>query len=326
MASRNLTPEGAQKLEEGLKAEPNDVDSHSILVGYYFMAGIQLKSDKSEIEKKRLSHVFWLIENCPDAETAGSPEARIDAMGRRGLDDYRRGRQLWLQQVEKHPVNVAVLRNAASYCTLWDDRIARELLERVLQLAPADPHAVEMLAQSYAWERMRTQSPEERARLAQKSLFLRERALEPIHGLHRFYALDDVAVAALEAGDTGKAHQYASELLKTAEEHRSDWNYGNAIHKANIVLGRISLYFGDVAGAKKHLQAAGETPGSPQLNSFGPNMTLAKELLEKGETEAVLAYLQACSKFWAMGGDRLKSWMSTVKSGGKPVFGANLDY
>ena len=55
-------------------------------------------------------------------------------------------------------------------------------------------------------------------------------------------------------------------------------------------------------------------------------MTLAKELLEKGEREVVLTYLQSCAKFWKMGGDQLRSWTATIKGGGIPDFGANLLY
>lgn len=74
------------------------------------------------------------------------------------------------------------------------------------------------------------------------------------------------------------------------------------------------------------LRAAGETPGSPQLNSFGPNMTLAKDLLERGERDAVLAYFEACRVFWKMGGNSLDAWRQDVEAGRIPNFGANLRY
>ena len=42
--------------------------------------------------------------------------------------------------------------------------------------------------------------------------------------------------------------------------------------------------------------------------------------------ETVVAYLEACGEFWEMGGETLKNWIATVKSGGTPEFGANLHY
>ncbi|MEM8947647.1 MAG: RNA polymerase subunit sigma-24, partial [Planctomycetota bacterium] len=65
---------------------------------------------------------------------------------------------------------------------------------------------------------------------------------------------------------------------------------------------------------------------SPQMDSFGPNMTLAKELLEKGEKEVVLEYFELCRTFWDMGHGRLDQWAKDVKAGNTPVFGPNLLY
>ena len=106
----------------------------------------------------------------------------------------------------------------------------------------------------------------------------------------------------------------------------NNWDYGNAIHQGNLVLGRIAVSEGRLADAAKYLLAAGETPGSPQLNSFGPNMTLARDLLERGDAASVLKYFELCGKFWKMGGEFLAAWTAQVLSGGVPQFGANLQY
>ena len=78
--------------------------------------------------------------------------------------------------------------------------------------------------------------------------------------------------------------------------------------------------------AKRRLIAAGETAGSPQLDSFGPNMMLAKELLQKGEKEVVLEYFSLCSKYWEMGQDSLEEWSDLVRANRVPEFGGNLWY
>lgn len=62
------------------------------------------------------------------------------------------------------------------------------------------------------------------------------------------------------------------------------------------------------------------------MNSFGPNMLLAKELLEKGERETVLEYFKLCGKFWDLGEEKLAEWSELVKQGKTPDFGANLKY
>ena len=75
--------------------------------------------------------------------------------------------------------------------------------------------------------------------------------------------------------------------------------------------------------AKKCLLESGRTLGSPQLNSFGPTMVLAKELLEQGERDAVLEYLHLCPKFWKSetAESRLDQWSQAIKEGMVPDFG-----
>ena len=98
----------------------------------------------------------------------------------------------------------------------------------------------------------------------------------------------------------------------------------DARHNVNVVLGRIALAEGDVGSAKEYLLAAGRVEGSAVLGSFGPNMALAKELLEHGEREAVLEYFNLCSRFWDS--EELGAWADLVRAGRIPDFGGNLVY
>ncbi len=118
----------------------------------------------------------------------------------------------------------------------------------------------------------------------------------------------------------------ASELLGIAERYKNDWNYGNAIHKANSALGRLALRGGDKESARKYLLASARSKGSPQMNSFGPNMGFAKEMIEAGERETVLEYFALCRQFWEMGQGQLDVWTRMIGDGKAPVFGANLLY
>lgn len=323
--AHQITAKDAKTLEEGLVTNPDNLAAREQLMEYYFDAALTSRS--ADLEQKREQHVLWLIEHHPEAEISGSPYAEIMPVGlSESTEGYQRAKQLWLEQVEKHPNNQRILTNAAQFLSLLDSKIAQELLEKALALDPSDRETSSKLAQFYELKRMRVTSSEEKASLAQKSLSIRERGLEKANGEERFYALGDLATAAFEAGETARAEQYASELLQDAQKFKNNWDFGNAIHKGNIILGRIALQNNDKVGAKQHLLSAGEAPGSPQLDSFGPDMTLAKELLEKGEREVVLTYLQSCAKFWKMGGDKLEGWIVTIKGGGTPDFSQNLAY
>ncbi len=144
----------------------------------------------------------------------------------------------------------------------------------------------------------------------------------------RFIELRNIADKALNDGDFSQVAELAHELLSLADEFSDDWNYGNARHHGHRLLGQIALANDKIASAKIELLASGDTPGSPQLNSFGPNMSLAKSLLEKGEKECVLTYLEQCGKFWQFKSMSylLELWASQIKQGKIPEFGANLLY
>ena len=145
-----------------------------------------------------------------------------------------------------------------------------------------------------------------------------------ISGEDRFAALDDVAKESFEVGKIEDARKFATELLALAPSYESDWNYGNAIQDGNLVLGRIAVREGRIEEAKQYLLAAGKSKGSPQMDSFGPNMSLAKDLLEKGERDTVLQYFELCRRFWRMDYGKLDDWRQEVKAGKIPNFGANL--
>lgn len=93
------------------------------------------------------------------------------------------------------------------------------------------------------------------------------------------------------------------------------------------LLSEVALQRGDIGTAREELLAAGRTPGSPQLNSFGPNMTLAKGLLEAGERDVVLQHFDLCGVFWMSEfRGNLPFWTTDVREGRVPDFRANLLY
>ena len=127
---------------------------------------------------------------------------------------------------------------------------------------------------------------------------------------------------ALQAKEYGTASSLASERLRFLQTH--DCKCYDDTHRANIVLGLAAVRQGDVARAKQYLAAAGRVGSSPVLSSFGPNMQLAEELLQEGERDAVLAYLQDCAAFWTSGRKDLDKWAGQIRRGEVPDFGANV--
>jgi hypothetical protein len=142
----------------------------------------------------------------------------------------------------------------------------------------------------------------------------------------RFVQLVDWSKRAVDRGANDRATKFANELLALAKRYSDDWNYGNAIHHGHLVLGRVALAAGDLEGARFELLAAGRTPGSPQLDSFGPNMRLANDLLAAGEIEVVQEYFELCRAFWKLGAEHIEEWAADIAAGRAPKFGPNLVY
>ena len=93
-----------------------------------------------------------------------------------------------------------------------------------------------------------------------------------------------------------------------------------------MVLGQVAIRNGDTDGAKSYLLTSKTTTGAATLNSFGPNMSLAKDLLDAGERDSVLTFFDECRVFWKLDNGALDKWSNQVRNGQTPNFGANLLY
>lgn len=142
------------------------------------------------------------------------------------------------------------------------------------------------------------------------------------------YPLARIAKDDFNRGKLDEARTYANELVRisTILEDKGKGPYGVAVHDGNMILGRIALREHDKQSAKQYLLKSGLTVGAATLDSFGPNMSLAKDLLEAGEQSTVIEYFHECHRFWSYKSDLLNSWERTVRDGGMPNFGANLYY
>jgi len=151
-------------------------------------------------------------------------------------------------------------------------------------------------------------------------------SIKQVYNLYLGTLKEDIAFAAMGAGELDMAKQMANELLVNNTDTLS-FNYGNIVYNGNTILGRVALKEDDLEHAKEYLIKSAETPGSPQLNSFGPSYILAKELLQEGEKEIVLDYLDLIARFWAKPGQRsspnkikmLEKWKEEIKSGKIPT-------
>ena len=310
---RDLSAGEAKSLEQRLEHDPEDTEARTHLIIYYGHAPAD-----QEAQRVRREHVVWLIRNAPQAGVLAEPWAQIHPHLDR--DSYAAGKDAWLSHVQREPKDVTYLSHATNFLSQKEDRdLVVTYLQEIQRLDPDNPRWPADLGHLYQRETNRNPSNTTKA---MQALALLQRAHELSRDeTERLFLLPDLAKAALAAGRHDDARRYATTLLDYSG-HR--FFEGESTHHGNLILGRVALIEDDDERAKRHLLRAGRTPGSPALNSFGPNMGLALELLERNEREVVLEYFDLCSKFWQR--SELEDWAAIVEAGGIPDFGANLYY
>jgi hypothetical protein len=247
-------------------------------------------------------HQLWLIRNQPRLDVTATPwcliDPKIDNLG------YTRGKEAWIEHTQKNPHDAVVLANAARFIAVTEPAYAERLLKRAIVADPSNPK----------WH---VQMGSLLIKLGHAEMVTDEldTALGLTSELQKMSVLFDAAEVALEAGKFAKAKDYANAAFDMAHASRDPMR-GASIHRAHIIEGRIALAAGSVVVARFHLLEAGNTPIPKPLNAFGPNMTLARELLAKGERQAVARYIELCSTWWQPEDDRLIRWKAEIESTG----------
>jgi hypothetical protein len=110
----------------------------------------------------------------------------------------------------------------------------------------------------------------------------------------------DAGYLLLRDGDLEGVLALTDALLQEAASTSPDnWNHGNLLHHAHVLRGKVFFAQGDVSASAVELLAAGGVSGSPQLDSFGPDLSLAWSLLNSDQDQAVVAYLKGIARFWS---------------------------
>jgi hypothetical protein len=136
-----------------------------------------------------------------------------------------------------------------------------------------------------------------------------------------------MTIATLEIpGELDLADRNADLMISQAGTSSKNWNAGSLFYYGYLTKGMVAFKNGDTGKAVEFLLKSAETSGSPSLDHFasGPNMSLAKALLDAGQKDAVIEFLGKCSKFWK--NDQSEKWIAEIKDGKTPDFGRLLYY
>src|SRR6185437_7820525 len=195
-------------LEEQVAKNPNDVDSRTKLLGYYFIKGRQDADAKSN----RQRHVVWLIENAPESKVLGLPYGRLDKVLEK--ESYDRAKEAWLKIIQKWPEKLSVLKNASTFFLLYDREISEELLLKGQTLDAKDPQWSASLGQLYSLELMSLQTGQVRKAAANKAFQQYKLAYDLSNAMERDALLVSLAKTAFAAGLNDDAKAFATKMLE----------------------------------------------------------------------------------------------------------------
>lgn len=312
MEGCRLTPKQARDLRGTLKKRKDDVEARVRLIGF-------LSAKQQGIaQMERARHVRWLIQNRPGIDIRGFGVIAKFMYPRA----HRLVRDAWASALKNDSTNVSVLTQYASFLSGDAGALAIRLYERAISLDTSHKTQwLDRIGHVYQLRLIRAKTRTSKMAYASKSLMFYQKALTSTSdSLTRFGLTISIANAAIEAGNLATAGKAAKSLLRRAALHQTSFQYGNAIDCAHIVLGKIALAQNRIKAAVSQLMAAGNTPGSPQLNSFGPDFSLAQSLLAMGLRSEVLLYIRMVQRFWRNHDDVIEHWVSVIQSGGNPDF------
>jgi hypothetical protein len=301
----------AKRLEVYLEENPDDHYARARLLAYYEMRGLFSKRKR----QAKARHVLRLIRHQPESELAGNVECHLSSHTER--ESYDEARQLWLEQVERFPSNPMVLYNAAQFFQIEDRPQAESLFQRLLDLKPDAASWRERVALYYEHMAKWPDEDEKTASHYRQQAFLhREEAYRLTDGEYeRIRRLSSLPSAAFEAGEIDKAEAYAHQLLNlegTTREIR--YLKSDTAHTAHTTLGRVALARGGVDGAKRWLMQSALSTDLRFVSNNDSSIALAKEMLEHGERQAVLDYLQLCKRLGP--GDQAEEWRREIQRTG----------
>ena len=296
----------------GLTETPDDIDARYRLLGYY--------KDKlnAKVFAARREQILWFVNHRPDDPILAT--VWVDVTMPLERETYEKAMQAFSEKIKEPPKNARILGNASRFAMRKDRDAVTDLLERAREIEPQNPEWARKLAGVYQYRAFTQGHPMFHEQAYRGWLDVHDL----VDGEERLRLLPKIAVSALNAGLADEARRWAQASLDSVEALKARRLHGDAVNVGHTVLGRLAFADGDVDAAIAHLRASAKTPGSLQLNTFGPNLKLAEQISQAGHRDVVIEYLQACAEFWVGGRDRIEEWVGVLREGDTPFFGNNL--
>jgi tetratricopeptide (TPR) repeat protein len=300
----DMTKSQIAKVKLDLKAHPSSAKDRLILA-YHF-------ADPNNAAITT-GYCQWLIKRYPEAHIYSQPPFDMPDAAQTAL---------WEAQIKANPTNVGILKNAANAFTI-NQQTKSEAIYR--SLITIQPHAARWpleLARLYG---MNADTPFTGRATSHKAAEMSLRyARAALNLAHSHYRKIDATTLAMQAcynvGNFASAKAYASSVIALLPSSDPEGDI-DARYSSRMMRGLVALHNKDVKLAVHYLLLSGRISGSAVLDSFGPSMQLADQLLKAGERKAVIKFLDECKVFW-QNGPNLDNWKKQIAAGKQPDFEA----
>jgi hypothetical protein len=186
--------------------------------------------------------------------------------------------------------------------TFGDDDVptlAERWLRRARELNPPGDEWKTALGTALRQRAQRTNDPREKLRLLNEAYDLMPDAAKP--GIR-----SDMTIYEFDSGDDAAAERDARVMVETPR-NANEYNLGQTL------LGRLAIARGDGSEGKERLLASLRPPAKFKNPVFEPNMTLAQELYDAGDRDAVIEFLEASRESWKFDRGRIDRMISFVR-------------
>lgn len=186
--------------------------------------------------------------------------------------------------------------------TFGDDdapALGERWLRRARELDPSDLEWNAPLGNAIRQRAQRTNDPTGKLRLFAEAYTLLPDNAKP--GIRA-----EMAVAEFAAGDDASTERDARAMVDSPSSP-FEYNLGQTL------LGRVAVARGNVAEGNERLLASIKPPAKFKNPVFEPNMTLAQDVYDAGDHDAVVQFLEASSTVWKFDRGRIDRMISYVK-------------
>jgi hypothetical protein len=119
------------------------------------------------------------------------------------------------------------------------------------------------------------------------------------------------------AGSYEDSRLFTEQITKNIDSFNNYTTKGGMLHEYHTLMGRHLVREGNLEEAKQQLMLSIDLSPDSAMRSFGPNTSLALDLLLKGENTSVLTFLDGCARFWKE--EPIQIWKSKINANKMPA-------